>query len=321
MPDQLSGLKRTLQPKEVPMKGKHLHGMISAALSPVTHDERYDYGLLKAYVDWLVEKGCDCVFALGSTGAFPALSTEERKLFAEGFIRAVDGRVPLCVHIGSDTEEQAVELARHAGAEGADAIAAVPPYYYHYSPACRAGYFARLAAVNPELPFYIYNIPGFTGQDITPAQLVTLRESIPNLAGVKDTTQDYPRYVDYCDVLGEDFDCLMGSDAMCLAAIQTGGAGGICAMAAHNPELMVELFRACEQGDMERARKLQFLSARMRMLMQSLPFMSTRVEILRLRGILDSGFKRPFLPLDAEQTAHLKHTLAVLQEEFDFLLL
>lgn len=303
------------------MKGKRLHGMISAVLSPVTRDERYDYGLVKAYIDWQVEMGCDCVFALGSTGAFPVLSTEERKLFAEGFIRAVDDRIPLCVHVGSDTEEQAVELAYHAGAEGANAIAAVPPYYYHYSPACQAGYFERLAAVNPSLPFYIYNIPGFTGQDITPAQLVKLRERIPNLAGVKDTTQNYPRYVDYCDVLGDDFDSLMGSDAMCLAALQTGGAGGICAMAAHNPELMVEMFRAYSKGDMERARKLQFLSARMRMLMQSLPFMSTRVEILHLRGILNSGFKRPFLPLETEQRERLKRTMESLQEEFDFPLL
>ena len=292
--------------------------MSSAALSPVTHDGHYDYGLVKPYVDWLVETGCDCVFALGSTGAFPVLSTEERKQFAEGFIKAVDGRVPLCVHIGSTSEEQALDLARHAGAAGADAVAAVPPYYYRYSFACQTEYFARLAAVNPELPFYIYNIPSFTGQDITPAAIVKMRERIPNLAGVKDTTQDYPRYVDYCDVLGEDFDCLMGSDAMCLAALQTGGAGGICAMAAHNPELMVELFRAYHEGNMDRARKLQFLSARMRLLMQSLPFMSTRIEILRLRGVLDSGFKAPFLPLDKEQSTRLEQSLAKLQDEFEF---
>ncbi len=300
------------------MKGKRLHGMICAALSPVTHNENYDYNMLKAYVDWLISVRCDCIFALGSTGGFPTFTTEERMQFTEGFVKAVGGRVPLCVHVGSDTEAQAIELAKHAGEAGADAIAAVPPYYYRYSFACERQYFEHVASVNPELPFYVYNIPNFTGQDITPDMLLEMRKSIPNLAGVKDTTQNYPRYVDYCDVLGNDFDVLMGSDAMCLAALQTGGAGGICAMAAHHPELMVELFKAYEEGKTERARKLQFLSARMRLLMQSLPFMSTRIAILKLRGVLDCGYKRPFLPLDAQQSKRLEDSLRRLQDDFEF---
>ena len=300
------------------MLGKRLHGMVCAALSPVAKNENYDYPLLKDYVDWLIEKGCEGILALGSTGGFPTFSTEERKQFAEGFIKSVDGRIPLAIHVGSDTESQALELAQHAAAAGADALVAVPPYYYKYNFDCEFGYFKRLAAVAPELPFYIYNIPSFTGQDITPQQIATMRKEIPNLAGVKDTTQNYPRYVDYCDILGSDFDCLMGSDAMCLAAMQTGGAGGICAMAAHNPELMVELFNAYRNGEMERARKLQFLSARMRLLMMSMPFMSTRFEILKLRGVIESGFRRPFLPLKQEQIVSLENTLRQLQEEFSF---
>lgn len=92
-------------------------------------------------------------------------------------------------------------------------------------------------------------------------------------------------------------------------------------MAAHHPELMVKMFAAYHAGRLEEAQKLQFLSARLRILMQSLPFMSSRIEILRLRGVMDSGYKRPFLPLNAQQSKHLKETLLALQEEFEFPLL
>ncbi len=303
------------------MKGRIMEGMIVAALSPVDETGRYDGGMLKSYVDWLIASGSEAIFAIGSTGGFTVFSAEERKQLAEGFIKAASGRVPVVIHIGSDTENEALDLAAHAAAAGADGFAAVPPYYYRYSPECISAYFERLAAVNPELPFYIYNIPSFTNSDITPTQLKELTARIPNLAGIKDTTQSFPRFVDYCDVMGVDFGNYMGSDAMVIASIQAGGKGGICAMASHNPELMASLFQAYRKGDLEKARKLQFLSARMRLLLQNMPFMSTRIEIVRMRGIIQCGFRRPFLPLAESQRTFLKDTLKKLEDEFSFPLL
>ena len=53
----------------------------------------------------------------------------------------------------------------------------------------------------------------------------------------------------------------------------------------------------------------------------ALPFMSTRIEIIRMRGILDCGFKRPFMPISVAQRSQLKDTLKKLEEEFSFTLL
>lgn len=293
-----------------------MRGMIAAALSPVSLRGKYDYGLLKSYVDWLLAAKVDAIFALGSTGAFPVLTMAERKQFAEGFARAINGAVPLILHVGSTSEEEAMALARQAGELGVSGFASVPPYFYHFNNECVSGYFERLAAINPDIPFYIYNIPSFTHSDITPHQLKKLTEKIPNLSGIKDTTQDFPRFVDYCDMFGPDLGIYMGSDAMCLAAMEMGGKGAVSATAAHHPEVMVDLFSAINTSDKPRARKMQFLAARLRLLLQKLPFMSTRIEIVRLRGIVDCGFKRPFLPLDSEQKKLLVKELESLQEEF-----
>ncbi len=303
------------------MKGKRLRGMIVAPVTPLNKNGEFEQGLVKVMVDAHIAKGAEAVFAVGSTGNFPLFSTEERKVAAEAFVKAVDGRVPLCIHVGSDTESQTMDLAAHAGKAGADSIAAVPPYYFKYDGAALTAYFAKIAAVNPELPFYVYNIPMFAANDVVPALLSRMKKEIPNLCGVKDTTQDFTRFIDYVDVMGRDFDCLMGSDAMCVAAMITGGAGGICAMAAHNPELMATIFNLTRQGKLDEAMRLQFLASRLRLLFMKLPFFTPRVAIMRKRGIAEAYHRSPMRDLTSDEEKLLFDTLKDLEQEFQFSLL
>jgi dihydrodipicolinate synthase/N-acetylneuraminate lyase len=277
--------------------------------------------MVTTLVDVLIEKGTEGFFAIGSTGNFPLFSTDERKKAAEAFVKAVAGRVPLCIHIGSDSEVDTLELARHAGEHGADGIAAVPPYYFKYDSSALTAYFKKIAAVNPALPFYVYNIPMFASNDVTPAMLKGMKDVIPNLAGVKDTTQDFTRFIDYVDVMGKDFGNIMGSDAMCVAAHVMGGAGGICAMATHNPELMAAIFRLAREGRMDEAQRLQFLASRLRLLFMKLPFFSPRVAIMRKRGIADAYPRSPMRELTADEEKLLFATLETLEGEFSFPLL
>jgi len=42
----------------------------------------------------------------------------------------IRGRVPVIIHVGTHDTEMTVELAKHAEKIGADAIAAVAPFFY-----------------------------------------------------------------------------------------------------------------------------------------------------------------------------------------------
>jgi len=303
------------------MSGKLMRGVVTAAVTPFSKDGALDLAQVDPIVDHLVRVGVDAVFAGGSTGSFTLMTSQERKQVAEAYIKAVDGRMPVGVHVGAHSEVEAIDLARHAGAAGADSLVAVPPYYFKYDASSLIGFFKRLAAVNPELPLYVYNIPMYTGNDLTPAILKKMRQEVPNLAGVKDTTQDYTRYLDYVDALGPDFGVLMGSDAMCLGAIIAGGAGAISAVAAHNPELILAIFRLWAKGEQAKAQRLQFLAARLRLIFQKLPFFSPRVAIMRLRGIAPLFPRQPMRDLTREEEQLLVETLQGWEQEFDFPLL
>ncbi|MDI6862043.1 MAG: dihydrodipicolinate synthase family protein, partial [Pseudothermotoga sp.] len=59
---------------------KRLHGVTVAALTPMNEDgSKVDHAVIKDYVDFLVEKGVNGIFALGTTGEGLLLSIEERK--------------------------------------------------------------------------------------------------------------------------------------------------------------------------------------------------------------------------------------------------
>lgn len=303
------------------MQGKRLRGMISAPITPTDKDGRLDSGMISRLVNIGLEKGVEGFFAIGSTGNFTTFTVEERKRVAEDFTKAVDGRVPLCIHIGAANEQESLELAQHAGSIGVDALAAVPPYYFKYDEKALLEYFVRLAAVNPDVPFYLYNIPQFAQNDISTALLQKLLAAMPNLAGAKDTTQDFTRFLDGLNAFSGKADMIMGSDAMCVAALDAGGAGGICAMSTHNPELMVDIFTAWRAGDRQKAQHLQFLAAHLRQMLMRLPNFTPRVEIMRLRGILDAYPRRPIRMLTKDEHSFMLNTLHSLEEQFAYPLL
>ncbi|MCK7577147.1 MAG: dihydrodipicolinate synthase family protein [Chromatiales bacterium] len=68
------------------------------------------------------------------------------------------GKAFVIVHVGAAGTADAVDLARHAEAAGADAVGAILPYYYAYSQDQLLGYYrAIIKAV--KIPVFVYNNP------------------------------------------------------------------------------------------------------------------------------------------------------------------
>ena len=93
--------------------------------------------------------------------------------------------MPVIIHVGTADAGSAVELAEHAAAHKADAVAIVPPYYYsdHTEFEIIAHYKAVHKAV--PLPIYIYENPKYSGISIPPGFAVRMKEQVPALKGIK----------------------------------------------------------------------------------------------------------------------------------------
>jgi len=144
-----------------------IEGVVPAMVTPLKEGEReVDLETTEKLVDFLLEKGINGLFILGSFGEGLLLSIKERKKFTEKVINYVNGRVPVIVYVSHMELGKVNELIGHAQSEGADAVASVPPFYYNFSVLGIENYFREMCRHFKDVPIFIYNIPQFTINEI-----------------------------------------------------------------------------------------------------------------------------------------------------------
>ena len=229
-------------------------GSIPALVTPFTNGE-LDIETLKKLVEWHIGEGTSGFVPVGTTGESPTLTHREHEQVVEEVVRAAAGRVPVIAGAGSNNTLEAIRLAKHAEKVGADAILVVTPYY---NKPTQQGLIAHFTAVHDccELPIIIYNIPGRSVVDMSPATMGKLAE-LPRIVGVKDATGDLSRVPQQRITCGKDFVQLSGEDATALGFNAHGGVGCISVTANVASKLCAEFQAATLAGDYAKALELQ----------------------------------------------------------------
>ncbi len=106
-------------------------GVITAMVTPLKGKEKeIDLEATGSLVDFLIEKGVDGLFILGTFGEGLSLTVDERKEFTERVINHVNKRVLVIVHVSHMEIEKTGELIEHAMDKGVDAVTLLPPFFY-----------------------------------------------------------------------------------------------------------------------------------------------------------------------------------------------
>jgi dihydrodipicolinate synthase/N-acetylneuraminate lyase len=149
-----------------------------------------------------------------------------------------------------------VKLCRHAGSIGADAVLVCPPYYFKYPVNEREEYYNKVADLSP-VPVILYSVPFFT-QEIELDLVFRLFEH-KNIIGIKDSSANMKRLehmIEYTD--GKDISIMTGTDDILLPALVGGCAGSLTAFAAIYPNEVADLYKAVADGDLKKAKEIQF---------------------------------------------------------------
>jgi 4-hydroxy-tetrahydrodipicolinate synthase len=225
-------------------------GSIPALITPF-RDGAVDEPALVDLVEWHVAEGSHGLVAVGTTGETPTLTHEEHERVVEVVVKTAAGRIPVIAGAGSNNTEESIRLMRHAKAVGADAALVVTPYYNKPS---QRGLYHHFRTLHDavDLPIIIYNIPGRSVVDMTPATMGELSK-LPRIVGVKDATGDVSRASDTRVSCGADFIQLSGEDASALGFNAHGGRGCISVVANIAPRLSSEFQEAMLAGDYGRA--------------------------------------------------------------------
>ncbi|MDI6837301.1 MAG: 4-hydroxy-tetrahydrodipicolinate synthase [Rhizobiaceae bacterium] len=231
-------------------------GSIPALVTPFTETGAVDEAAFAAHVEWQIAEGSSGLVPVGTTGESPTLSHAEHKRVVELCVEAASKRVPVIAGAGSNNTSEAIELAQHAEAVGADALLVVTPYY---NKPTQKGLFAHFAAIADavKLPIFIYNIPGRSVIDMSPETMGKLAKAHKNIVGVKDATGKIERVSEQRITCGTDFIQLSGEDATALGFNAHGGVGCISVTANAAPRLCAEFQAATLAGDYKKALEYQ----------------------------------------------------------------
>lgn len=208
----------------------------------------------------LADKAVKGLYVGGSSGECIYQSVAERKTVLENVMAEVGGELTVIAHVACNNTRDSQELAAHAQSLGVDAIAAIPPIYFRLPESAIAGYWNDISAAAPDTGFIIYNIPQLAGVTLTVPLLREMMKN-PRLLGVKNSSmpiQDIQMFKDEGLKSGRDFVVFNGPDEQLVGGLAMGADGGIGGTYGAMPGLYLKLYESFHQGELARAREIQY---------------------------------------------------------------
>lgn len=286
---------------------KLMHGVITAMTTPYTADGSIDVESLKKQVDFLIDKGVDCLYPLGTTGEMHLLTADERKLVAKTVVDQAAGRVIVYIHVGAMCTAGACELAAHAQKIGADGIGAVTPTFFSCSDRAIMQYYKEIAgAVSPDFPLYLYSIPQCAANDISSALAEQIADACPNVVGIKYSYPDMVRILQYLNIRDGNFSVLLGPDRLFLVGLVSGAQGVVSGCSGPMPEPFVAVYKAWKEGRVADATRLQRTAIAVIDLLKAGADMAWFKEVLKRRGVTANALmRRPLLEMEPQEAEKL----------------
>ena len=291
---------------------QRFEGLIAAAHSPMRANGSIALEVVSEQARIHREQENVAVFICGSTGEGHSLAKEERMALAEAWSAETSTNFSLIVHVGCNALPDAQALAEHAARVGAHAISCQAPCYEKpQNVQALVEFLAEVSAAAPALPFYWYDIPSFTGVHFPSNDVLeTALERIPNLAGVKFTSDNGACQLACVELLGGRFEVLHGCDELLLDGLMRGCCAAVGSTYNYAAPIYRRVIDLYEIGDEIGARAAQEEAVALVNVLLEFGVLRAGKAIMGLMGV-DCGPPRlPAIPLDEQERATLQSRIS-----------
>ena len=247
------------------MKNIKLFGSIPAIVTPFKKNGDVDLPALEKLIKYQLEGGVDAIVVCGSTGEAATLNDEEYSTVIKTVVKKVAAnkiRVPVIAGAGSNDTKKAIHFSELAKKAGADGLLHVTPYYNKPTPNGLVLHFKEIAKA-VDMPIIIYNVPGRTGSNVSPATIVRIAREVPEVKAVKEASGSLNQMMEIINEVArngpKNFVVLCGDDALALPLIALGGMGCISVVCNEVPKLFSRMIHLALAGKMNEARKLHYM--------------------------------------------------------------
>lgn len=234
------------------MKDPIFLGTATALVTPFDGD-----GIDFSSLDLLLKKQLDAkipaLILCGTTGEGSTLSKEEKAQLWMHCVHYADGACKIIAGIGSNSTQNAVDLAQTAERCGVDGLLAVTPYYNKCTQDGLVEHYLTVAAAST-LPLITYNVPSRTGMTMSTESCRRL-STHPKINGIKDAGGNISQTAQLCALPNSYL--WSGNDDQIVPIMSLGGCGVISVLSNLCPEVVKSITDLCLAGQYKRAADLQ----------------------------------------------------------------
>ena len=267
------------------------------------------------FAKYLLDKGVKGLYVCGSSGECIYQSKEERKLILESVMKAVGGQMTIIAHVACNNTKDSMELAAHAESLGVDAIAAIPPIYFHLPEDSIAKYWNDISSAAPNTDFVIYNIPQLAGVALTMPLFKKMLEN-PRVIGVKNSSMPVQDIQMFKMEGGDDCIIFNGPDEQFISGRIIGAGGGIGGTYGVMPELFLKADELLKEGKINEANEIQHAIDKIIYAMCSCKcnMYAAAKQILREHGVECGSVRAPLAEI-TEEGIGLAHNVKLMIDE------
>lgn len=202
-----------------------------------------------------IKGNVDSIVVCGTTGESSTMTIEERKETISYAVKKVNGRIPVIAGTGGNCTKNVIEFTKWAESAGVDGALIVTPYY---NKTTQAGLVAHYTAIAKEtsLPIILYNVPGRTGMNITPATCKELSK-IDNIVAIKEASGNLSQVAEIANLCGNDLNIYSGNDDQITPILAVGGIGVISVLSNIAPKYTHDLIENFQNGNVSEATRMQ----------------------------------------------------------------
>ena len=217
-------------------------------------DNGVDFEKLKELLEWHVKEGTDAIIICGTTGEATTMTEKEKKDVIKFTVDTINKRIPVIAGSGSNNTLAAIEMSKYCESVGVDGLLVITPYYNKTN---SKGLFKNFEAINNcvNTPIIVYNVPGRTGVNITPENLVKL-SSLSNVVAIKEASGNISQVAKIA-AMCKDIDIYSGNDDQIIPIMSLGGKGVISVLANVIPNKVHKMTRDYLNGNVKEACNIQ----------------------------------------------------------------
>lgn len=283
-------------------------GLAVALATPFTSSGDVDMKAFRALVRHVAGGGADVLVVLGSTGEAATITESERDPLIAATLEEAGGK-KVVAGTGHNSTRQTVAWTKRAQELGVHGALIVTPFYNKPTPSGLVAHFRASADAAPGLPFIVYNVPGRTGLNLTPAALQLLWQN-PQVVAVKESSGNVAQISEISRTLPAGKTLLSGDDNLALASVAVGAEGLVSVLGNMVPKETKQLVDAARAGRRDEAVQL---NNRLLPLIDALFVESNPIPLkagLQMMGIGGDTLRLPLQTATDATRARLKEALA-----------